>query len=213
MTTASQPITAPLAHADTLVLDYLAALWAATDDLEPELRDELMTTVADYVAARRVLDPDADPSSLLQRLGPPGELADAARRGRIPAHLRLPVHVPAPPVPAPVAAPPRGDRGAGATEYVALALLTAGPMFLPGVAPLAGTVLAAASPRWSPAQKTVAAVLTGGSLLLAMLVFFAGVTSGFGFEALVFSYVIGVIGSCLSAVALVPGLSRRHRDA
>src|ERR671917_585279 len=65
--------TAPLAHADVVVLDYLAALWAESEGLAPELRDELMTTVADYIAARRtsVSDPISDPEEIVGRLGPP----------------------------------------------------------------------------------------------------------------------------------------------
>ncbi|MEU4220002.1 hypothetical protein AB0F10_32240, partial [Actinoplanes sp. NPDC026623] len=80
--------TAPLVHTDVLVLDYLAALWAAGEDLEPALRDELMTTVADYIAMRRTspTDPIDDPAQILHRLGPPEPLAAAARRGRVPAH-------------------------------------------------------------------------------------------------------------------------------
>ena len=45
--------TAPLAHTDVIVLDYLAALWAQSEDLSPQMRDDLMTTVADYISARR----------------------------------------------------------------------------------------------------------------------------------------------------------------
>src|SRR5690349_10472788 len=82
--------TAPLAHSDTLVLDYLGALWAETDDLAPELRDELMSTVADYIARRRVAGED-DPEVILRRLGPPEAIAASVRRGRMPPHLRLPV--------------------------------------------------------------------------------------------------------------------------
>ncbi|WP_394328236.1 HAAS signaling domain-containing protein, partial [Couchioplanes caeruleus] len=89
--------TAPLAHSDVLVLDYLAALWAAGDDLDPDLRDELMTTVADYIAMRRAAggEPADDPSLILRRLGAPEALAAAARRGRMPAHLRRPAPLPA----------------------------------------------------------------------------------------------------------------------
>jgi len=43
---------APLAHTDVVVLDYLAALWAQSEELSPEMRDELMSTVADYIAVR-----------------------------------------------------------------------------------------------------------------------------------------------------------------
>jgi hypothetical protein len=42
MTPAPPPadVTAPLAHADVIVLDYLAALWAESGDLSPQMRDE-----------------------------------------------------------------------------------------------------------------------------------------------------------------------------
>ena len=42
--------TAPISLTDTIVLDYLAAVWAQSEDLTPQLRDELMTTVTDYIA-------------------------------------------------------------------------------------------------------------------------------------------------------------------
>ncbi|WP_305784126.1 hypothetical protein [Symbioplanes lichenis] len=186
--------TAPLAHADSLVLDYLAALWAATEDIEPALRDELMTTVADYIAVRRAGD---DPAAVLHRLGPPGDLADAARRGRIPAHLRTPA---LPPAPRPPAAPP-----APAADAVALGLLTAGSVFLPGAGPLAGTVVALASPRWTPAAKAAAGTLSFGSLLLSFFVLVAAVSTSLSFPGLVIAYVLGIAGANLAAVTLLPG--------
>ncbi|WP_433795550.1 HAAS signaling domain-containing protein [Actinoplanes sp. CA-252034] len=80
--------TAPPAHDDVLVLDYLASLWAAAGDLPPETRDELMNTVAGYIAMRR--DLADDPSRVIDRLGPPDQLVAAVRRSGAPTHLRLP---------------------------------------------------------------------------------------------------------------------------
>ena len=191
-----------MAHADTLVLDYLGALWAETEDLAPELRDELMSTVADYIAARRVAGED-DPEVILGRLGPPAAIAACVRRGRMPAHLRLPV----PPGPA----RPADPGAAGPLEYTAIALLTGGAVVLPVVAPLAGMLLASGSPRWSPVQKTAAWVLAGapglfGFLLFAGWVLFGGEGAG-GVLLLAFFAMVG--GPFVAGLSLLAGLSRR----
>ncbi|MEV4642284.1 hypothetical protein AB0J80_33535 [Actinoplanes sp. NPDC049548] len=194
--------TAPLAHTDALVLDYLAALWAATDDLEPELRDELMTTVADYIALRRSVSggPVEDPAQILRRLGSPESLAAAARRGRVPAHLRRPV--PAPAVPA---APSSG------AEYAGLALLTAGAVVLPVLGPFAGMLLISGSPRWSAAHKTAAWVLAAGPALLGFALVVLAVMLGGGPDTLVVAYLMTLAGGFVAALCLLPGLSaRRH---
>jgi uncharacterized membrane protein len=196
--------TAPLAHTDVLVLDYLAALWAACDDLAPELRDELMTTVADYIAMRRVaqVDPLEDPGQILRRLGAPEDLAAAARRGRIPAHLRRPVAELAVPVPV---------SGSSGAEYAGIALLTAGAVVFPLVSPLAGMLLVSGSPRWSPAQKTAAWVLAGGSVLFAFLMVVAGLAFGLNDELLVLGYLAMTGGAFLAGLTLLPGLTARRR--
>ncbi|HWS36951.1 MAG TPA: hypothetical protein VN408_29945 [Actinoplanes sp.] len=104
---------------DVLVLDYLATLWAVGDDLPPEVRDDLMTTVSGYLAARR--DPAGDPSQALARLGPPEQLVDAVRRSGTPTHLRLPATTgplpPAGPLPGslPFSGPARTDPSPPAT--------------------------------------------------------------------------------------------------
>jgi HAAS len=77
--------TAVLAHGDIIVLDYLAALWAESEHLSPDVRDELMATVADYIALRRA---DNEPHQVVGRLGPPEALAAAAHRGAISPHVR-----------------------------------------------------------------------------------------------------------------------------
>ncbi|HET6483251.1 MAG TPA: hypothetical protein VFG35_24865, partial [Actinoplanes sp.] len=147
--------TAPLAHTDVIVLDYLAALWAQSEDLAPELRDELMTTVADYVALRRTSpSPLEDAAEIVRRLGPPEALVAAARRGHLPPHIRLPALVPP---------PPPAATGGGAAEYTAVGLMTAGAFVLPGIAPVAGMLMASASPHWSPAEKATGWFLVIGS--------------------------------------------------
>jgi hypothetical protein len=200
--------TAPLAHTDTLVLDYLAALWAQSEDLDPGLRDELMSTVADYIAVRRrTLD---DPAEVIRRLGPPESLVAACRRGSVPVHLKLPALVAAPP-PAPPAAVPLTTAG-GAVEFASVGLLTAGALVLPGVAPVAGMLLATGSSHWTAAQKTVAWSLTVGSgaaaLALALLV---GSMPASATVALFLLYVTAGAGSVLAGMMLLNAL--RHRPA
>ena len=197
--------TTPLAHTDVLVLDYLAAVWGASDDLAPELRDELMTTVADYIAMRRTsaADPLDDPRHILQRLGPPEALVAAARRGRMPAHLRRPV--------APAPMPPPAATPSGAPEYAAVALLTAGSVVLPVISPLAGLMLVSGSPRWSPAQKTVAWVLAGLPVLLGFVMVLAAAVFGAGAEVLLLAYLAMVAGAIIAGLTLLPGLTARRR--
>lgn len=202
MTSASPPDTAPLAHADVIVLDYLAALWAESDDLAPELRDELMTTVAGYIATRRTagVDPIADPAQIVGRLGPPEALADSVRRGRMPAHLRLPVAPPA-------RSQPRVSGSAGPADATALALLMAGAFVLPVVSPLSAMVIVSASPRWSVAQKAAAWVLVAGSTLCGLLLMMITVLFAYGADAgIVLAYLMMVAGSFVAAVSLLPRL-------
>nr|WP_296075478.1 hypothetical protein [uncultured Actinoplanes sp.] len=194
--------TAPLAHTDTLVLDYLAALWAQSEDLDPGLRDDLMTTVADYIAVRRrTLD---DPAEIIRRLGPPESLVAACHRGSIPVHLKLPALVVPPPAPVPV------TTSGGAVEFASVGLLTAGALVLPGLAPVAGMLLATGSSYWTPAQKTVAWTLTVGSgavgLALALLV--ASVPASAA-VAMFLLYVTASAGSLLTGMMLLNSL-RRH---
>jgi uncharacterized membrane protein len=193
------PDTAPLAHTDTIVLDYLGALWAETDDLTPELRDELMSTVADYIARRRVSGED-DPELILRRLGPPEAIAASVRRGRMPPHLRLPV------ARQPVRA---ADPPSGALEYVGIALLTGGAVVLPVVAPLAGMLLVSGSPRWSVLQKTAAWVLAGMPVLIGlMFALGAAVVTGDG-DAFAVALLAMIAGPFIAGLSLLPGLARR----
>ncbi len=69
--------TAPLAHRDVLVLDYLAALWAATDDLQPDL-----------VPAALIVRASTGPAPRTRRRGP---RSSGARAGRSSADPLPPV--------------------------------------------------------------------------------------------------------------------------
>ena len=187
-----------MAHGDTLVLDYLGAIWAETDDLAPELRDELMSTVADYIAMRRAAG-ENDPEVILRRLGPPEAIAATVRRGRMPPHLRLPV------VHAPV---PAADTRSAAGEYAGIALLTGGAVLLPVIAPLAGMLLVSGSPRWSPVQKTAAWVLAGMPVLLGVMLTLGALALG-GAEMLWLAYFAMIVGPFVAGLSLLPGLTRR----
>lgn len=192
--------TAPLAHTDAIVLDYLAALWAESEELSPELRDELMATVADYIAVRRtVID---DPAQIVRRLGPPEALVAAVRRGQIPPHVRLPALIQPPPVAA-VAAP-------GGAEYTAIGLLTAGAFVLPLVGPVAGMLLITGSPHWTAAQKATGWIVTAGSGAagFALAVFFATLPFANGFAVLLL-YLAVCGGSLIAGITMLNALHRQ----
>jgi HAAS domain-containing protein len=203
MMTTTHSGTTSLADADAVILDYLAALWAESDDLSPELRDELMTTVADYIAMRRTAgaDPIADPAQIIGRLGPPEALVASVRRGQMPLHLRMPA--------APPPAVPDTGRPA-ASDHAAIALLTTITFVLPVISPVAGMLLATGSARWTPQQKALAWALAAGSagcgLLLLLITAFAGGTA----LPVGIAYLVMTAGSAAAGFTLLPGLSARR---
>ncbi|GIF22520.1 hypothetical protein BJ973_002846 [Actinoplanes tereljensis] len=202
--------TAPLAHTDVIVLDYLAALWAQSEDLSPDQRDELMNTVADYIAARRVaaVSPLEDAEAIVRRLGPPEDLVAAMRRGSLPPHVRLPALVLPPPPPPPV---PPVRTGGGPAEYTAVAMLTAGAFVLPVISPFAGMLLATASPHWTLAQKAAAWTVTLGSVAAGFVLTVLLSTMAFGsaFDLLLI-YLAMTMGSLFAGGILVAGLRLRQ---
>ena len=204
--------TAPLAHTDVIVLDYLAALWAQSEDLSPQQRDDLMSTVADYIQARRMAAaPLEDAAAIVQRLGPPESLVEAARRGQMPAHIRLPALIPPPPPP-PVAPMFRGQV-AGAAEYFAVGMLTAGALFLPVVSPVGGMLLASASPHFTAAEKATGWTLTAGSAAAGVfltLFFVAARFDGGGGATLLLIYFVLTSGAFAAGLTLLNALRRRQ---
>ncbi|GAA1609586.1 HAAS signaling domain-containing protein [Actinoplanes couchii] len=185
---------APISE-DVLVLDYLAALWAAGEDLPPEVRDELMSTVAGYITARR--DLAGDPGRVISLLGPPEQLVAAVRRSGTPTHLRLP------PIPAPAPAAVPVVRSAGGTERAAVALLVGGSVVLPGAAQAAAMLLVSRSPSWSQVEKSAAWLLVAapvtGLLFLTSVLFDVSVLSGVTMLA---CYLAATTGSIVAGLTL-----------
>ncbi|MFF5296426.1 HAAS signaling domain-containing protein [Paractinoplanes globisporus] len=201
-------MTAPLAHTDVIVLDYLAALWAQSEDLSPQMRDDLMTTVADYISARRMAAaPLEDAAAIVQRLGPPEALVSAARRGQVPPHIRLPALIPPP---APVVPRPAVAQAGGIAEYAAVGMLTAGSFLLPVISPVGGMLLASASPHFTGAEKAIGWTLTAGSVAAAavLTLFFAALPVHSG-AALFVIYLAMCTGSFAAGMTLLSALRRR----
>jgi hypothetical protein len=82
---------------------------------------------------------------------------------------------------------------------------------LPVISPLAGLLLMSGSPRWSPAQKTAAWVLTALPVLLGFVLVLATAVLGGGAEVLVLAYLAMVAGSIIAGLSLLPGLASRRR--
>lgn len=206
--------TAPLAHTDVIVLDYLAALWAQSEDLSPQVRDDLMSTVADYIQARRMAAaPLEDAGAIVQRLGPPESLVDAVRRGQMPAHIRLPALIPPPPPPP--LAPLVHGQVAGVAEYFAVGMLTVGALFLPVISPVGGMLLASASPHLTAAEKATGWTLTAGSAAAGVFLtlFFASLPIHTGGPALLLIYFALTAGAFAAGLTLLNALRRRQGSA
>jgi uncharacterized membrane protein len=135
-----------------IIDDYLGALEEELRGLSASDRAEIILEVREhYEEARRELpDPkEADLRNIVERLGPPAEIAAEARQ-------RLGVTIPAidPGFPAASPIPARPASAAGALEIAALILWV---LWWP-----AGVLLMALSPRWTRREKTVAMVLELG---------------------------------------------------
>lgn len=188
---------AQLERSDTMVLDYLAALWAASDDLDPGLRDELMTTVADYVAMRRTaVAPRDDPTALLHALGRPEDLVAAARRGHIPVHLRRPRRLGAVPAPSPM-------EPGSSLDAAGVALLGAGSFLLPGAATLAGLAMVTGSPRWGAVPKISAWLLGALPVALSALLLLIALVVGHVQHLILLAYLATAAGAFTAAIVLL----------
>ena len=145
--------------ADALVRAYLDRLRAASRNLPPERRDELLAEVLEHIDAARVADPQGGPEvatrNALDRLGPPEEIVRAESEGTSYADA-----------PAYPAAPPASPWGG--LEIAAVVLLAIGGVVLPIVGPLVGLVLAWSSSRWTRPQKAVASGLAMLPVLLVI---------------------------------------------
>lgn len=145
--------------AEALVRDYLGRLDAAAASLPPSRRAELAGEVRQHIEMALAEAGGRDEvtvRNVLDRLGPPDEIVDAERDPDS-----------APPawtitMPGPAA----GRTGWGATEIVAILLLTLGAVFLPIVGPLLGLIFVWASTLWTTRQKWIATVIV---VVLAVL--------------------------------------------
>src|SRR5258707_3088044 len=81
-------------HTDPLVDDYLRRLDAAASALPAPRREELVSEIRDHLqeALRQIpVGGEAAVRNVLDRLGPPEEIAAAAARPAPPRHLDVPV--------------------------------------------------------------------------------------------------------------------------
>ena len=148
---------------DRLVSGYLESLRAATADLPWAEREELMTSIAEHIAASiGELDQpnEASVRTILDRLGDPAVIA-AEARGQS-----------SEPVPATASAPSSvgSAAGPGALEWGGVAMLGIGSYLLPVVGTVAGLIMVAMSRWWSTRQKVLAAVLSLAGVLVVPLV-------------------------------------------
>jgi uncharacterized membrane protein len=141
---------------DRLVSDYLGHLRAATADLPPAEREELVASIAEHITTSLAdLDEpgEADVRTILDRLGDPRAIA-AEARGQSGG-----------PYPAPVPPPERP----GALEWVGVAMLGLGSYLLPVIGTVAGLVLVSMSKWWTTRQKAVAIALSLSGLIVVPL--------------------------------------------
>jgi hypothetical protein len=225
MTTARHQTITARASSDTLVLDYLANLWAVTEGLAPELRDELMGAVADFIAVRRTdTADDEEAERILQLLGPPEVLADSARGGRRPLPMLLRPSLGGPPSPdstqptrtwvTPPPEPPPyqlvEQAPSAVPGYAGLTLLIVGSMVLPIVGSLLGITLTSCTRLWTSTQRTVAASLLFGSMFVGG-VLSAMLAVGDGDAAFVAFWLATGAGAWAAALSLIPGLADHRR--
>ncbi len=153
---------------EVLVRDYLGRLEAAAWPLAVDRRAELIGEVREHIdaalreAGRR---DEVTVRNVLERLGRPEEIVAAeAEPGEAPSTW---------------VAPQRGgtvmaSSAWGATEIIALVLLTVGALFLPFVGPILGLVFVWASTRWTTREKLIGTIIVA-VLLLLPIVFLVGV--------------------------------------
>lgn len=158
---------------DVLVRDYLGRLDAAAWPLAVDRRAELVGEVREHIeAALREAgrSDEVTVRNVLERLGRPEEIVAAeAEPGATPSSWIA------------------GQQGGiittsspwGATEIIALVLLTVGAVFLPFFGPILGLVFVWASTRWTTREKLIATIIIAVLLLLPILGLLAvGVGSG-----------------------------------
>jgi hypothetical protein len=138
-------------EADHLVDDYLRRLEHAAAHMQRARRTELVAEIRGHIEtalAQEQATGEAAVRNLLDRLGPPEEIVEAAE-------------------------PPPGDRRAGRLEIVALLAL-----ILPVIGWMIGTILVFASRVWSRRDKLIGALLLLLPILVLSLPFVAASAGG-----------------------------------
>lgn len=129
-------------HADQLVSDYLGRLDSALAGLPKGRREEIVDEISNHIAEERSQlrdESDADVRNLLERVGDPAEVADAARDETADARV------------------PQPGRRIGAVEILALVLT---PLIWP-----AGVILLWLSPAWNTRDKLIGTLVPPGGYL------------------------------------------------
>jgi uncharacterized membrane protein len=142
--------------ADTAIADYLDDLRDELADLPGDRRRELVREIEAHIGqARSQLDDpfsEADVRTLLERLGPPAEIASEARDGEAPARVVA----------------PSAPATASWHEPAAIVLLLIGGFVIVGWP--VGVVLLWSSPRWSVIDKLVGTFVLPGGLVASTFV-------------------------------------------
>jgi hypothetical protein len=138
-------------EADHLIDDYLRRLEHAAAHMQRARRTELVAEIRGHIEtalAQEQATGEAAVRNVLDRLGPPEEIVEAAE-------------------------PPPGDRRAGRLEIVALLAL-----ILPVIGWMIGTILVFASRVWSRRDKLIGALLLLLPILVLSLPFVAASAGG-----------------------------------
>ncbi len=133
-------------HADQLVSEYLSRLDSALAGVPRSRREEILDEISNHIAEERSRlhdESDADLRNLLDRVGDPAEVADAARDE---ANER----------------PAAQMRRIGAVEVLALVLT---PLIWP-----AGVILLWLSPAWNLRDKLIGTLVPPGGYLFVVFV-------------------------------------------
>jgi hypothetical protein len=165
---------------DRQVADYLRRLRVAAAPLSADRRDELVDEITAHIAEARALGAAAGSGTsagvrnILERLGPPEEIALAA--GTNQAAGDYPIGAVGYGGAGQVAGPPPGSPGRSPQDVITVALLLAGGL-LAGIGWIVGVVMLWSSPRWRLSDKLLGTLVWPGGLL-AVVVLFAVVGVG-----------------------------------
>jgi len=176
--------------ADNIVGRYLGALDHELRTLPAVRRREVMQEIAGHVAAARAelaAETDSDVLNILDRVGEPIEIADAARE-------RFGVQ----------------ERRSNWREVAAIILLPFGGVIVPVAGWFVGVFFLWISDAWTAREKVVATLIVPGGLLLPFMLFTIGAASSSGLSVPAIVLLAASFAAPL-CVALYLALRLRHR--